>query len=45
MANQEHVEVVKQGADAIRKWREKNPVVRLNLSWANLTDADLSGEF
>ncbi len=39
MANPEHVEVVKQGAEAIRKWREANPDVRLDLS-----EADFRGE-
>ncbi len=27
MANPEHVEIVKQGADAIRAWRARNPDV------------------
>lgn len=47
MANPEHVAIVKQGADAIREWRERNPQ-RLDLSEIVFTDeqlssADLSG--
>jgi hypothetical protein len=42
MANPEHVEVVKQGAEAIRKWREKNLGVPLELYEADLSRADLS---
>jgi len=41
MANPEHVEIVKQGADAIRKWREENPDVRLDLRDAILREVDL----
>ncbi len=48
MANPEHVEVVKQGAEAIRKWREANPDVPIDLSGAdfskaNLCEANLAG--
>ena len=48
MANPEHVELVKQGADAIREWREKNPDGRMDLegadlSWLDLQAADLNG--
>ncbi len=47
MANPEHVEIVRQGAEAIRKWREENPGVRFDLSQAilgevNLGEANLS---
>lgn len=42
MANPDHVEVVKQGADAISSWRKKNPTGVLNLSGANLSGAHLS---
>jgi hypothetical protein len=41
MANPEHVEVVKQGAEAIRKWRVENPDVRLELREVDLVNADL----
>ncbi|NLX94725.1 MAG: toll/interleukin-1 receptor domain-containing protein [Rhodopirellula sp.] len=43
MANPEHVEMVKQGAKAIREWRAKNSDVRLDLSGADLRGADLGG--
>ena len=43
MANQEHVDVVLQGAEAIKKWRKGNTGVRLDLSAANLSKAKLSG--
>lgn len=42
MANPEHVEVVKQGADAIRQWRDKHPEAWLDLAFADLTNADLT---
>lgn len=42
MANPEHVEIVKQGAEAIRKWREKNPYIGLDLREEDLTGADFS---
>jgi hypothetical protein len=48
MANPEHVDIVKQGAEAIRKWQDKNLGVPLelyeaDLSRANLTGANLNG--
>ena len=48
MANPEHVEIVRQGAEAIKGFREKNRGVRTDLSGAdlrraNLSDANLSG--
>jgi len=43
MANPEHVEIVRQGADAIAEWRRQNPGVMLDLSGADLSRADLSG--
>ncbi|NLF72968.1 MAG: TIR domain-containing protein [Candidatus Anammoximicrobium sp.] len=53
MAYPEHVELVKQGAEAIREWREEHPDVPLdlgqadlrqtNLVGANLSEADLAG--
>jgi hypothetical protein len=42
MANPEHVEIVKRGAEAIQEWRERNPGVRLDLSGADLSGANLS---
>ena len=41
MANPKHVEVVKQGAEAIEKWRKENPGVRLDLGKADLSSAVL----
>jgi uncharacterized protein YjbI with pentapeptide repeats len=38
MANPEHVELVKQGAEAIIRWREANPG-----KWLDLREADLAG--
>ena len=43
MANQEHVDALKQGAREWNKWREQHPGVSPNLSGANLNDIDLSG--
>lgn len=43
MANQEHVEVVKQGAAAIEQWRARNPDTRLDLREAYLSGANLYG--
>ena len=38
MANQEHLEILKQGVEAWNRWRQENPRI-----WPNLTRADLSG--
>ena len=43
MANPEHVELVKQGRDAIRAWRKVNLNTKLNLMGANLVRANLKG--
>jgi Pentapeptide repeats (8 copies) len=43
MANPEHVEVVKQGAEAIRQWWERNPEGWLDLARADLHGTDLHG--
>jgi len=43
MANPEHVEIVKRGADAIQEWREQNPDVPLNLNEAELRKTNLIG--
>lgn len=43
MANPEHVEIVKQGAEAIFAWRETNRKLRLDLSRADLEEAELDG--
>lgn len=41
MANDEHVEIVKQGAEAIAAWREAHSHLHLQLMDADLEDADL----
>jgi hypothetical protein len=43
MANPEHVEIVRQGSEAIEAFRKANPAVRLNLSSAKLSHAILAG--
>jgi uncharacterized protein YjbI with pentapeptide repeats len=43
MANQEQLEIVKQGVQAWNKWREKNPEAKVDLSGADLNRANLSG--
>jgi len=42
MANDEQVAILKKGVDAWKQWREKNPQLRPDLSWANLQRANLS---
>ncbi len=42
MANPEHVAIVKQGAEEIRKWRADNPGILLDLQYADLSGANLS---
>ena len=47
MANQEQLEILKQGAQVWNKWREKEPTIKVDLTGAdltgvNLTEADLS---
>ena len=42
MANDEHIEIVKQGSEAIDQWRSENPDVQFDLSDANLRRADLN---
>lgn len=41
MANDEHVEVVRQGAEAVAEWGRLHPGVRLDLSGAQLSRAHL----
>ena len=41
MGNPEHVKIISQGAKATRAWRDRNPGVRLELSEARLSGADL----
>lgn len=41
MANEEHLEILKQGAKKWNEWREANPDVVPDLRWADLREADL----
>jgi hypothetical protein len=50
MADQKHLDILKQGVEAWNAWREQNPSTRPDLSEAhfyynsaNLTDANLTG--
>ncbi len=43
MANPEHVEIIKQGAVAIKRFRWENPTTRLDLNRADLDGIDLKG--
>ncbi len=43
MANEEQLELLKQGANAWNAWRKKNPDTRANLSGAHLSGMNLSG--
>ena len=42
MANQEHVDILKQGAEAWNQWQYENKDIIANLNNADLGDADLS---
>lgn len=42
MANQEQLEILKQGVDVWNKWRAENPDVEIDLSGADLYGLDLS---
>ena len=41
MANEEHLEILKQGVAVWNRWREENPEVWVDLSGADLAGADL----
>jgi uncharacterized protein YjbI with pentapeptide repeats len=43
MVNSKHVELVRQGAGAIRAWRKKHPATILVLHGADLRGANLEG--
>jgi Pentapeptide repeats (8 copies) len=43
MANEDHLEILRQGVGAWNAWRGKNPLARPDLSGANLAEADFSG--
>jgi hypothetical protein len=42
MANQEHLDILKQGMDIWNKWRMEHPNLRPDLSSASLSNANLS---
>ncbi len=42
MANQEHLDLLKQGVDVWNKWRKENPGIRPDLSNANFSHVNLS---
>ncbi len=42
MANQEQLDILKQGVDVWNKWRKDNPTIKIDLSNANLKDGDFS---
>ncbi|MCF2149351.1 pentapeptide repeat-containing protein [Desmonostoc muscorum LEGE 12446] len=42
MANQEHLEILRQGVQSWNDWREDNPEVIPDLEWADLSRVDLS---
>ena len=43
MANEEHVEILRQGVKIWNEWRKKNPDIEPNLTWAELGGANLEG--
>ena len=43
MANQEHLEIIKQSVSMWNKWRKENPEIRPDLTYADLNEMDLSG--
>ena len=42
MANQEHLDILKQGGEIWNKWRQEHPEIKPNLGGAGLKDVDLS---
>ena len=42
MANQQHLDVLKQGVEVWNQWREQYPAIRPDLRGADLSDANLS---
>ena len=43
MANPQHLDLLKQGADVWKTWRQENPKEHPDLSEADLHENDLSG--
>jgi hypothetical protein len=44
MANPEHLEILKRGADAWNEWRHRQIGFHVDLSGADLSDAKLRGQ-
>jgi hypothetical protein len=44
MANQEHLDILKQGVEVCNHWRIENTNIRRDLSGADLNDAHTSSE-
>jgi uncharacterized protein YjbI with pentapeptide repeats len=45
MANQSHLEILQQSAEAWNEWRTRNPYITIDLHKANLSDANLSDAY
>jgi uncharacterized protein YjbI with pentapeptide repeats len=43
MANEQHLEILKQGLKVWNEWREKNPKIEIDLTGADLAGEDLEG--
>lgn len=43
MGNGKHYLLVKEGPQAVEKWRQENPGVQLDLTWTDLSKVSLSG--
>lgn len=43
MGNGKHYLLVKEGAQAVEKWRQENPETQLDLTWTDLSNVILSG--
>ena len=43
MANEDQIRILRQGAEVWNKWRMDNPDEHIELSRANLSEADLNG--
>lgn len=43
MGNGKHYLLVKEGAQAVEKWRQENPEMQLDLTWTDLSKVILSG--
>ena len=43
MANEEQLSILKQGVRVWNKWRKENPEIEIDLSKADLLQAELSG--